>query len=97
MPRPDVSSLSTSEEITLRRVAHGQSDVGRLPAGDLARLRGLMLVIGNAGRPKLTAEGQRRFEGLAKPVPLRPFDAEDTLTSLVQRLQARVRKSQEGG
>ena len=92
MPRPDVP-LSTSEEITLRRVAHGQSDVGRLPASDLVRLRGLRLVDGQAARPTLTAEGRRRFDELAKPVPLQAFDAEGTLTSLVKRLQARTPKA----
>lgn len=96
MARPS-AALSTSEEITLRRVAHGQSDVGRLPAEDLIRLRWLMLVDGHAGRPKLTPEGRRRFEALAKPVPLRTFDAEGTLSSLVKRLQARTGKSQQGG
>jgi hypothetical protein len=96
MPRPD-AYLSTREEITLRRIAHGQSDVSRLPADDLARLRWLTLVDEHAGTPTLTAEGRRRFEGLAKPVPLKPFDAEGTLTTLVQRLQARGRKSQKSG
>ncbi|MBL6615192.1 MAG: hypothetical protein ISP49_12860 [Reyranella sp.] len=91
MPRPG-TALSTSEEITLRRVAHGQSDIGRLPAEDLARLRWLMLVDGQAGRPKLTSEGRRRFEELAKPIPFSTFDAEGTLSSLVKRLQARTRK-----
>jgi hypothetical protein len=89
--------LSASEQITLRRVAHGHSDVGRLPADDLARLRWLMLVDGQVGRPTLTAAGRQRFEALAGPVALKALDVEGTLTSLVKRLQARSSKSRKSG
>jgi hypothetical protein len=79
------TALTPSEEITLRRLAHGQSDVGRLCAADLARLQALYLI--DAARvPSLTDAGWRRFERLAKPVPLASFDAESELTAVVERL-----------
>jgi hypothetical protein len=81
-------ALTSSEEITLRRVAHGQSDVSRLSAGDLARLRTLYL-IDDGHVPRLTVEGRRRFDRLAKSVPFAAFDAESELTALVERLARR--------
>jgi hypothetical protein len=81
--------LSNSEQITLRRVAHGQSDAARLPAADLARLRELNLIQGSAPAPSLTPAGRRQFLGLAKPVGLKSFDAESTMAGLLARLGAR--------
>ena len=81
--------LTLDEEITLRRVAHGQSDGSRLPANDMARLRALALVEGSTHTPRLTREGRQHFEGLARPMALTSFNAEDTLTTLVKRLGAR--------
>lgn len=72
----------------MRRVAHGQSDVARLRAEDLARLRTLCLI--DAGpRPHLTAQGKQRLERLTKPVPLASFDVESELTTLIARLKGR--------
>ena len=81
--------LTNSEQITLRRVAHGQSDAFRLPAEDMARLRELLLIAGSARAPHLTPAGQRQFLTLARPVALKPFDAQCTLTALVKQLQER--------
>lgn len=89
-PRQAIS-LTHSEEVTLRRVAHGQSDVARLCADDLVRLRALHLIGGSAPAPRLTTEGQRRFEQLAKPIALVSLDAERELTDLVGRLKKRQR------
>jgi len=84
-----MAALTASEQITLRRVAHAQSDVGRLCARDLERLRMLNLIDGSARTPRLTAKGWQRFDKLAKPVALASFDAESELTSLVDRLLER--------
>jgi hypothetical protein len=81
--------LTNSEQITLRRVAHGQSDAFRLPTADMARLRELFLIAGSARAPHLTPAGQRQFLTLARPVALKTFDAQGTLTALVERLQGR--------
>lgn len=57
--------LTPDEEITLRRVAFGESPVSTLRARDLVRLRQLRLIEGS-GEPRLTAAGRARFEALPK-------------------------------
>ena len=81
--------LTNSEQITLRRVAHGQSDAIRLPAEDMARLRELLLIAGSTRAPHLTPAGQQQFLTLARPLALTSFDAQRTLTALVEQLQGR--------
>jgi hypothetical protein len=78
--------------ITLRRVAHGQSDGARPPAQDLARLRRLMLINGDARWPQLTAAGRQRFDALAKPAARASLDIEGTLAAVVERLRVRGRR-----
>jgi len=65
MSRSLNAPLSPHEEITLGRVARGAT-IGDLPAGDVARLRSLALVEGRAGRVRLTASGQRRYESMCR-------------------------------
>ena len=59
--------LSAEEEVTLRRVAYGQSEVRALRAQDLARLRTLRLIENSKNGPQLTATGKRRFDALPRP------------------------------
>jgi hypothetical protein len=87
--RNDDAPLSANEEITLRRVAHGQSDVAHLRADDLARLRSLDLVAGNPRTPTLTAEGKARFDQLAKPAAMMGFNAQNEIIETLKRLMAR--------
>jgi hypothetical protein len=87
--RGDDARLSTNEEITLRRVAHGQSDVAHLRADDLARLRSLDLVAGSPRVPTLTAEGKARFDQLAKPAAMMGFNAQNEIAATLKRLMAR--------
>ena len=89
MRRSDDAPLSTNEEITLRRVAHGQSDVTHLRADDLARLRSLDLVAGSPRTPTLTAAGKARFDQLAKPAAMMGFDAQNEIAATLNRLMAR--------
>jgi hypothetical protein len=89
MSRSEQMPLSDNEEITLRRVAHGQSDVTRLRAEDLARLRALALIAGSARAPTLTAAGKARFDGLTKPAAVSEFNAQNELMATLSRLMAR--------
>ena len=61
-------TLSENEEVTLRRVAFGQSEVRAMRAQDLIQLRRLRLIEdGKDGRPQLTADGKRCFDALPRP------------------------------
>jgi hypothetical protein len=87
--RGEQTPLSTDEEVTLRRVAYGQSDVTHLRANDLARLRALDLVAGSPRVPTLTAAGKARFDRLAKPAMVTDFNAQNELAATLNRLMAR--------
>lgn len=65
-PRTPVAVLTPEEEVTLRRVAFGQSDVRAMRAQDLARLRKLRLIQDGKDGPCLTVSGRERFEELPK-------------------------------
>jgi hypothetical protein len=81
------TALSNGEQITLRRVAHGQSVPGTLPARDLERLRALGLIEGSAKVPVVTASGLRCFESLSRPVPLEQTGLEQALMDTLQSLR----------
>lgn len=87
--RGEQTPLSTDEEVTLRRVAYGQSDVSHLRANDLARLRALDLIAGSARVPTLTAAGKARFDQLAKPAIMTDFNTQNELAATLNRLMAR--------
>ena len=89
MSRSEQVPLSENEEITLRRVAHGQSDVAHLRTADLVRLRSLALIDGAARAPMLTAAGKARFERLTKPAAVAEFNAQNELMATLGRLMAR--------
>ncbi len=91
MSRSEQVPLSQNEEITLRRVAHGQSDVAHLRAADLVRLRSLELIDGAPQAPILTAAGKARFDRLAKPA-VADFNAQNELMATLGRLMARKAK-----
>ncbi|GEP57968.1 hypothetical protein [Reyranella soli] len=90
MSRSEQTPLSTNEEITLRRVAYGQSDVAHLRAEDLERLRALALVAGSPRTPTLTAAGKARFDRLAKPAAVTQVNAQNELMATLGRLMARA-------
>ena len=58
--------LTPEEEVTLRRVAFGQSDVRAMRAQDLTRLRNLRLIQDGKDGPCLTVSGRQRFDELPK-------------------------------
>lgn len=65
-PRTPQVILTPDEEVTLRRVAFGQSDVRAMRAQDLTRLRNLRLIQDSKDGPCLTVSGRERFEELPK-------------------------------
>jgi len=58
--------LTTNEEVTLRRVAYGQSDARAMRRHDLARLHELFLIEDSKDGPRLTPAGKLRFDILPK-------------------------------
>lgn len=66
-PEPAPASLTADEEVTLRRVAFGQSEVRAMRAADLALLRKRRLIEDSKDGPCLTVAGRRHFETLSKP------------------------------
>ncbi|WP_428678678.1 hypothetical protein [Reyranella sp.] len=65
-PRTPQVILTPDEEVTLRRVAFGQSDVRAMRAQDLTRLRNLRLIQDGKDGPCLTVSGRQRFDELPK-------------------------------
>lgn len=88
-PVAGLPPLSADEEVTLRRVAYGQSDIAHLRAQDLVRLRTLKLIDGSPRVPSLTPAGKQRFEALAKPVVIAEYNAQNELLATLGRLMAR--------
>lgn len=93
MTRSQSTPLSSNEAITLRRVAYGQSDAGRLRSRDLVRLRVLRLIEGNVREPTLTADGKRRFDALPKAAALTSFKTHDELLTRMTRMLDEKRRS----
>ena len=89
MTRSQDAPLSPNEEITLRRVAYGQSEVTHLRTEDLIRLRSLDLIGGSPRLPTLTAEGKRRFDGLAKSMAIAAHSVPNEMMTEIGRLMAR--------
>jgi hypothetical protein len=79
--------LTTDEEVTLRRVAYGQSEVRDMRRHDLARLRELLLIEDSNDGPRLTIGGKQRFDILPKAASLdRSSSLDDMLEMIGQRL-----------
>lgn len=74
--------LTNEEEITLRRVAFGQSEVRAMRAKDLERLRKLRLIEPAKDGPRLTAEGRKLFDTLPRPALDRSDRLTDTLNAM---------------
>jgi hypothetical protein len=83
----DAAPLTNVEQITLRRVAYGQSVPGSLRLQDLKRLRELGLIEGPAKAPVMTASGRRCFESLSRPVALCQTGVEQALADMLRSLR----------
>lgn len=77
--------LTADEEVTLRRVAYGQSEERAMRRDDLVRLRWLRLIEDGRDGPQLTAAGKERFESLAKPARLGTAGHYDELMKAIDR------------
>ena len=67
MSSPSDIKLTADEEVTLRRVAFGQSEVRAMRRDDLARLRKLRLIEDAKDGPRLTMHGNLHFETIGRP------------------------------
>jgi len=85
--------LSENEEVTLRRVAFGQSEVRAMRAEDLARLRRLRLIEdGKDSRPQLTADGRKCFDALPRPMTLSELKGADDFLATMGKPVDRTRR-----
>lgn len=85
--------LTTSEQVTLRRVAHGLSEIDFVRRQDLDRLRALALIDAGARVPRLTADGKRRYAALPLAVAVGHRASEPwRLAHLGKRLERRPRR-----
>jgi hypothetical protein len=66
MTNAPAPNLTAEQEVTLRRVAYGESPVRTLRARDLEALRGLHLIVDHRDGPLLTAAGRKVFDGLPR-------------------------------
>jgi hypothetical protein len=64
--KSDKAILSGEQEVTLRRVAYGESPERTLRPADLEQLRALRLIENSKDGPVLTAEGRKRYETLPR-------------------------------
>ena len=86
-------SLSENEQVTLRRVAFGQSEVRAMRADDLAQLRRLRLIEdGKDGRPQLTADGKKCFDALPRPMTLSEMKGADDFLTMMAKPVDRTRR-----
>jgi hypothetical protein len=66
-PTTGPRSLTPDEEVTLRRVAYGESPLRTLRLHDLKALRDLRLIEDHRDGPTLTAAGRKVFDSLPRP------------------------------
>lgn len=87
--RAPLAVLTKDEEVTLRRVAYGQSDVRSMRRHDLARLQMLHLIEDRRDGPSLTVTGKQHFDGLPKAASL---DASSRLESMLKAISPHTRR-----
>jgi hypothetical protein len=86
------SALTDEEEVTLRRVAFGESEVKAMRAHDLARLHRLQLIEDGRDGPQLTTAGRAILEGLPKAMGLEKPGRSDDLIQHMERLLRGTRR-----
>jgi len=73
-PGRPLASLTAEQEVTLRRIAFGESPVRTLRTEDLGTLHKLGLIEKSKDGPRLSASGRRLFR---RPAETRPPDQPD--------------------
>jgi hypothetical protein len=71
--------LTDNQEVTLRRVAFGESPARTLRAADLEQLRALRLIEESKDGPVLTAKGRARYASLPRALGATRSPHEDNL------------------
>lgn len=79
--------LSGEEEVTLRRVAYGESPVHTLRAADLTHLRALRLIEDSRDGPVLTARGKAHHATLPRALGTVRPKQDDLLGALSKALR----------
>lgn len=80
--------LSADEEVTLRRIAFGESPVHTLRAADLTHLRALRLIEDRKDGPVLTVRGKEHHAGLPRALgTVRDRQQDDLLGALDKALR----------
>ncbi len=79
-------TLTADEEVTLRRVAFGESLVSAMRASDLTQLYKLKLIEDSKDGPRLTTAGRAHFDALPKAVSLGKSSGEDPLADMLKLL-----------
>jgi hypothetical protein len=92
MERGLLEPLSLHDEVTLRRIALGISKAKHLPAGDVAHLLRLFLVVENDGRLTLTDIGHQRYRTLPKGAGMMAVETADEATAVVANYVLRARQ-----
>lgn len=85
-------ALTDEEEVTLRRVAFGQSEVRAMRAHDVARLRRLQLIEDGRDGPQLTAAGRTVFEELTKATGSEKRERGDDMMQQMARMLRDMRR-----
>lgn len=80
------SQLSFDEQVTLRRVAFGESPAATLRAHDLAQLRRLHLVSDGREGPQLTPSGRDLYESLPRALLRAKEGPRDLLSAVVRSI-----------
>jgi hypothetical protein len=84
--------LTSNEEITLRRVAFGESPVRSMCAQDLMQLRRLRLIDVGKDGPTLTVSGRRHFDSLPRAATLAGSGPRDLLKEMMLILRKGTRR-----
>jgi hypothetical protein len=84
--------LSSDEEVTLRRVAYGESPVHTLRAADLTHLRTLRLIEDSKDGPVLTARGKEHHAGLPRALGAVRYKQQDDLLGALSKALRDVKR-----
>lgn len=87
-----LAPLSSSEEVTLRRVAMGSTAQHKLPTEHLKRLEELKLIEAIRGGYRLTPLGRQRYNALPRPAGL----ATDGSPRGIEQILSNVIRSKQG-